>query len=166
MSVKILPERKLSTNFEHSNIKKLMMTRQILLLLLTVSSLSVRAQFFFGFPQQQVQRQEKQAAPSFKGGKSAMEAFITRNFRQPEERERVDGRIVIAVIVSPKGKPVETHVVRSVNAALDEEAARVCRKMKFKPATQGKKKVKGRIDIAFPVKHGRVTFIDLPTIEV
>lgn len=144
-----------------------MIMRQIILLFFTVCSLSANAQFFFGFPQQQqMQQQEKYTAPSFKGGKSALEAFITKNFQQPKERERVDGRIVIAVIVNPKGKPVETHVVRSVSDNLNAEAIRVCKKMKFKPATLGKKKTKGRIDITFPVKHGRVSFLDLPTIEV
>lgn len=145
------------------------MIRSILLLFFLLCSISASAQFFFGFPpQQQMQQQKKEqyTAPSYKGGESAIKSFILKNFRQPSERERWDGKIVVAVIVSPKGKPIEAQVVRSANEALNAEAVRVCKKMKFRPATLGKKKVKGRIDITFPIKHGRVSYIDLPTIEV
>ena len=146
----------------------LKMSRLIFLLLFVECSIAANAQFFFGFPQQQMeQRQtEKYTAPSYKGGEAAIQAFITKNFQQPSERERVEGKIVVAVIVGPKGKPIDAQVVRSVNNTLNTEAVRVCKKMKFKPATVGKKKVKGRIDITFPIKHGRVSFVDLPTIEV
>lgn len=141
--------------------------RQIILIFCLLCALSVRAQFFFDFPSQKVEQpSEKYTPPSYKKGKSAMETFMLQNFRQPTERERVDGRIVVAVIVDAKGKPVETHIVRSLTKALDEEARRVCGKMRFKPATLGKKKVKGRIDITFPISHGRISFVDLPTIEV
>lgn len=143
--------------------------RQLFLLLLVGFSLSAKAQFFFGFPpqQQQVQQQREQyTVPSYKGGDKAVQAFIVKNFHQPAERKLVDGQIMVAVIVSPKGTVAETHVVRSVSQELDAEAVRVCRKMRFRPATLGKKKVKGRIDVTFPVKHGRVSFLDLPTVEV
>lgn len=142
--------------------------RPLLIMLFALCAIGAKAQFFFGFPQQQPmqQQREKYTAPSYKGGEKSMKAFITKNYHQPSSRQLVDGRIVVAVIVSPKGKVQETHIVRSVSDALDAEALRVCRKMAFKPATLGKKKVKGRIDVVFPVKHGRVTFLDLPTIEV
>lgn len=143
--------------------------RQFFLLVMVGVSLSTRAQFFFGFPPQQQQMEQKReqyTAPSYKGGDKAVQAFIVKNFHQPAERQLVDGQLVVAVIVNPKGKVMETHVVRKVNDALDAEAVRVCRKMKFRPATLGKKKVKGRIDVTFPVKHGRVSFLDLPTVEV
>lgn len=154
-------------NFELKMLKTQSM-RHLLFLFFAICSLSVHAQFFFGFPQQQPvqQQQEKYTAPSYKGGKSAIESFITKHFQQPVRHERMDGRVVVAVIVNPKGKPIETHIVRSVSDDLNAEAIRVCKKMKFKPATLGKKKVKGRIDITFPVKHGRVSFVNLPTIEV
>ena len=96
--------------------------RQIILIFCLLCALSVRAQFFFDFPSQKVEQpSEKYTPPSYKKGKSAMETFMLQNFRQPTERERVDGRIVVAVIVDAKGKPVETHIVRSLTKALDEE---------------------------------------------
>lgn len=141
--------------------------RHIIISLFLAISVPMNAQFFFGFPQQEMQRkQENYTPPTFKGGNAAIEKFISKNFRQPAKRESIDGKIVVAVIVKPNGKVEETHVVRSVSNDLNAEAVNVCRKMKFRPATLGKKKVKGRIDISFPVRHGRVSFINLPTIEV
>lgn len=144
-----------------------MMLQGLIFLLLAYAS-AARAQFFWRFPQQRQVEQphEKYTAPTYKGSEKALRAFIMKNFHQSAEHGRLEGNIVVAVIVSPKGKPVEAHLVRSGNDYLNAEAVRVCKKMKFKPATLGKKKVKGRIDIIFPVKHGRVTFLDLPTIEV
>ena len=141
--------------------------RHIIISILLAIAVPMHAQFFFGFPQIEAQRKpENYTSPTYKGGTAAIEKFILKNFRQPAKRESVDGKIVVAVIVNPKGKVAETHIVRSVNSTLDAEAINVCRKMKFRPATRGKKKVKGRIDISFPIKHGRVSFINLPTIEV
>lgn len=141
--------------------------RHIIISLLFAISVPMNAQFFFGFPQQEAQRkQENYTAPAYKGGNAAMEKFISKNFRQPAKREPIDGRIIVAVIVNHKGKVTETHLLRSVNSTLDAEAINVCRKMKFRPATRGKEKVKGRIDVSFPIKHGRLSFINLPTIEV
>lgn len=145
----------------------MMIKKIILFLLLVCAAGTTEAQSFWGFPQQRMERRrEPYTAPAFKGGEKGIKAFVLKNFKQPSERERVDGQIVVAVIVNEKGKPAETHVVRSVNETLNAEAVRVCRKMKFKPATLGKKKVKGRVDITFPVRHGRLSYSTLPTIEV
>lgn len=128
---------------------------------------SAKAQFFYGFPpMRQEHKQEKYTAPAYRKGEAGIQEFIEKNFRSSADRERVDGKVVIAVIVDAKGKPAELHVVRSLTKTLDEEAVRVCRKMRFRPAMLGKKKVQGRIDITFPIRHGRISFVDLPTIEV
>ena len=141
--------------------------RHIIISILLAVSLPTNAQFFFSFPQQETQRkQENYTPPQYKGGDAAIRKFISKKFRQPANRDQIDGKVVVAVIVKPNGKVDETHVIRSVNKELDAEAANVCRKMKFRPATLGKKKVKGRIDISFPIKHGRLSFVNLPTIEV
>lgn len=152
----------------NSETSKVKFMRQITLLFFILFFVSAKAQFFYGFPPSQrvEQKREKYTEPTYKKGEAGIEAFIQKNFRPGENRERVDGKIVVAVIVDDKGKPVETHIVRSLTKALDEEAVRVCRKMRFKPATLGKKKVKGRIDITFPIQHGRISYVDLPTIEV
>ena len=140
-----------------------------LLLLLPTAA---QAQFFdFGFrdpffaPRVQ-QRQEKVTPPAFKGGKEGVEKFLKKQFRNPEGAERRDGQVVVACIVSEKGRVKETHLVRSMGGAWDSEAQRVCRKMKFQPARQGKKKVKGRYDVTFPIRRGRLSFSTLATVDL
>ena len=152
----------------NSETSKVKFMKQLTLLFFFLFSCLQRHSFSMDFPLHKgwSRRREKYTAPTYKKGEAGIEAFIQKNFRQSENRERVDGKIIVAVIADAKGKPVETHMVRSLTKALDEEAVRVCRKMRFKPATLGKKKVKGRIDITFPIQHGRISYVDLPTIEV
>lgn len=142
--------------------------KQIILLIFALCSLSAQAQFFFDFPprQQAEQQREKVVAPAYKKGMEGVKSFILKNFKQPKVRERVDGKIVVAVIVNTKGNVENAQVVRSVSSALDAEAVRVCKKMTFKPAHRGKEKVKGRVDITFPIRNGRLSYVDLPTTEV
>ena len=142
--------------------------KQFWLLLFTLCTLSARAQFFFDYtPRQQMnQRREKYTAPTYKKGEEGIKAFILKHFNQPKVREQVDGRIVIATIVNVKGNVEEAQVVRSVTPALDAEAIRVCRMMSFRPATRGKQKVKGRIDVTFPIRNGRLSYLNLPTVDL
>lgn len=142
--------------------------RHFILLLLLFWPAFVQAQFFFDYPPRQrvEQRQERFTPPQFKGGEEAVKSYLQKNFKRPETRENVDGRIVVAVIVNAKGNVEEAQVLRSLTKSLDSEAVRVCRKMKFKPATSGKRKVRGRVDITFPIRKGRLSFFNLPTTDV
>lgn len=142
--------------------------RHFILLLFLLLTASAKAQFFFDFsPRQQTeQRRERVTPPQYNGGEEAVKAYLLKNFKQPKQREKVDGRIVVAVIVNAKGNVENAQVVRSLTKSLDAEAVRVCKKMKFKPATSGKEKVRGRVDITFPIRNGRLSFFDLPTTEV
>lgn len=142
--------------------------RHFILLLFLLLAASAKAQFFFDFsPRQQMeQRREKSTPPQYKGGEEAVKSFLQKNFKQPAQREKVDGRIVVAVIVNAKGNVEDAQVVRSLTKNLDAEAVKVCKKMKFKPATTGKKKVRGRVDITFPIRNGKLSFLNLPTTEV
>ena len=142
--------------------------RHFILLLFLLLTASAKAQFFFDFsPRQQTeQRRERVTPPQYKGGEEVVKAYLLKNFKQPKQREKVDGRIVVAVIVNAKGNVENAQVVRSLTKSLDAEAVRVCKKMKFKPATSGKEKVRGRVDITFPIRNGRLSFFDLPTTEV
>lgn len=142
--------------------------RQFILLLMFLSAASSKAQFFFDYtPRQRTEQQrEKFVPPSFKGGEEGVKAYLEKNFHRPAVHEQVDGKIVIAVIVTKKGKVESVHVVRSLTRSLDAEAVRVCQRMNFRPATLGKEKVRGRIDITFPIRNGRLSFFELPTIDV
>ena len=129
------------------------------------------AQFFdFGFSNPysmpQYQHQEKITPPEYKGGNKKLNKFIEKAFRNPVERKSIDGKITVACIIGTKGKVIDAQVAKGLDRDLNEEALRVVKKMKFKPAKQGKKKIKSRFDIVFPIRHGRLSFLELPTTEV
>lgn len=147
------------------------MKRFLLMVLTIFTVLSTQAQIFnFGFPDLYAQRQQVQQAPvvppSYKGGNDKLNRFLEKNFQNPVERKNIDGRIVVACIIGTKGKVIDAQIVRGIDRDLNDEALRVVRKLKFKPAKQGKKKLKSRFDVTFPIKHGRLSFLDLNTIEV
>lgn len=140
--------------------------RHFILLLFLLLTASAKAQFFFDFSPRQQMEQRRETPPQFKGGEEAVKAFLQKNFKQPKVREKVDGRIVVAVIVNAKGNVENAQIVRSLTKTLDAEAIKVCKKMKFQPATSGKEKVRGRVDITFPIRNGKLSFLNLPTTEV
>ena len=142
--------------------------RLALVVSLLMFSLCADAQFMFEFPHgMSVQRsQEKYTPPAYKGGEKALEKTILKKFRKPAVHEDVSGKIVLAVIVGANGKPAEVYVVRRISEALDAEAVNVCKHLKFMPAKHGKKNVRGRIDITIPIKHGRVSYFNLPTVDL
>ena len=143
----------------------------LVLLLTMLGTGTVRAQFFdFGwgdpFGERTMQQQEQIKEPEFKGGTNGIRRFQRKHFNAPYSETQLEGQIVIACIISEKGKVIETYVVRGLERAFDAEAQRVCKKMKFKPAMRGKKKVKSRFDIAFPIRRSRLSFSTLNTIDV
>ena len=149
------------------------MRRIILMLMFAIFACHSHAQVFdFGFPDPFFQRQRVQhdptpvTPPKYKGGNDGINKFIEKNFHNPQERKSVDGRITVGCIIGVKGKVIEAQVLNGLTPELNEEAVRVARKLKFKPAKQGKKKVKSRFDVVFPIKHGRLSFLNLETIDV
>lgn len=140
------------------------------ILLLFSFSCETKAQIFdFGFDDpffqhRQVQR-ESVSPPKFKGGNEGINRFIKKNFRSAGSNS-VSGRIVVAFVINEKGKVTETAIVRGLDKTLNEEALRVVRKLKFKPARQGKKKVKYEYDVTFPIRHGKVSFLTAPTVDM
>lgn len=147
------------------------MNRLLIFLFTTILTLQARAQFFnFGFPdpyqQRQQVQQQKITPPEYKGGNEKLNKFIEKNFQNPRDRQNIDVNITVACIIGTNGKVVEAQILRGANRDLNDEALRVAKKLKFKPAKQGKKKVKSRFDVTFPIRHGRLSFLELKTIEV
>jgi len=143
----------------------------ILILMQWLCCTSVDAQFYSfddGMPQRREQRkaQPQVTAPKYKGGKDGINKFLEKNFHNPSERTNAEGQIVVAMIIGTKGKVEQAQVVSGVNEQLDAEALRVAKKLKFKPAQQGKKKVRSRFDVVFPIRRGRLSFFNLPTVDV
>lgn len=149
------------------------MRKYILIAMLLTVATGAKAQIFnFGFgddffqPRVQQRKQEPITKPEYDGDKQDMEDFMKENFKNPVNQREVEGKIVIACILDEKGKVIETHVVRGLNADFNKEAQRVAAKMRFKPAKRGKEKVRSRYDVTFPIRHGRLSFIELKTIDV
>lgn len=144
--------------------------------LMAVQMTEVKAQIFeFGFPfgdygrrgQQQVV-EEPVTKPEYKGGIEALNKYLERHFKAPERTDNVEGYITVACILNEKGKVEETSILRGLTKPLNDEAVRVAKALKFKPAKRGKKKVKSRFDMTFPIRKGKVSFstLKLNTVEV
>lgn len=140
--------------------------KHILLFILMVMSVASAEAQFFNY-RREVRPREEQIAPKFKDDKAGLERFMKKHFKNPSAIDRrVSGDVVVDVIINAKGKVEDCKVVRSVAADYDKEAVRVTKKMKFKPAMQGKKKVKSRYRLAYPIRRGRLSFITLKTVDV
>jgi TonB family protein len=132
---------------------------------MVMSVASAEAQFFNY--RREVRPREEQIAPKFKDDKAGLERFMKKHFKNPSVIDRrVSGDVVVDVIINAKGKVEDCKVVRSVATDYDKEAVRVTKKMKFKPAMQGKKKVKSRYRLTYPIRRGRLSFITLKTVDV
>ena len=132
---------------------------------MVMSVASAEAQFFNY--RREVRPREEQIAPKFKDDKAGLERFMKKHFKNPSAIDRrVSGDVVVDVIINAKGKVEDCKVVRSVAPDYDKEAVRVTKKMKFKPAMQGKKKVKSRYRLTYPIRRGRLSFITLKTVDV
>jgi len=141
----------------------------LFLVSLWLTASTVQAQFFqFGPPPVSTNRSVVPPVEpaKFKGGRQGLNRTLEREFRRVDGHSKTDGIILIIGIINEKGKVVDTQVLRSLNSALDKEALRVVHKLKFKPARQNKKKIKSRIEITFPIRHGRVSFSTLKTVDV
>lgn len=140
--------------------------KHILLFMLMVMSVASAEAQFFNY-RREVRPREEQIAPKFKDDKAGLERFMKKHFKNPSAIDRrVSGDVVVDVIINAKGKVEDCKVVRSVAADYDKEAVRVTKKMKFKPAMQGKKKVKSRYRLTYPIRRGRLSFITLKTVDV
>ena len=140
--------------------------KHILLFILMVMSVASAEAQFFNY-RREVRPREEQIAPKFKDDKAGLERFMKKHFKNPSAIDRrVSGDVVVDVIINAKGKVEDCRVVSSVAADYDKEAVRVTKKMKFKPAMQGKKKVKSRYRLTYPIRRGRLSFITLKTVDV
>lgn len=140
-------------------------------ILLSLFMSSAKAQFFsfgdpFSFGPNRQAEQVKVSPPKYKGGSEGVNKFIQKEFRLLEGKSGKEGQIVVVCIIDEKGKVSETQVTRGIDREMNDEAVRVVKKMKFKPATQGKKKVKYQYSVVFPIRWGKVSFINIPTVTV
>ncbi len=142
-----------------------------LVIMLCINILPSKAQFFdFSFSTPDAKRQQMQQETvenaKYKGGQSALNKFIEKKFKYISTKSTIDGNIVVTGIINEKGRISEASVIQSLGKELDSEAIRIIKKIKFEPAKQGKTKIKSRIDIYFPIHHGKISFSTLKTMDI
>jgi protein TonB len=74
--------------------------------------------------------------PDFPGGMRECMYFLSKNIKYPEEavKNKVEGRVIIQMVVKKDGSIANAKVVRSIDPLLDAEALRVVNLMpKWKP---------------------------------
>jgi len=77
--------------------------------------------------------------PKFPGGEVALAKYLGKNISYPiqEERQGIQGTVVLKLRIDPNGSVKEVEVEKSVNPNLDKEALRVVKKIpKWIPATK------------------------------
>ena len=82
--------------------------------------------------------------PEFPGGKKGLLDWINQNIRYPEaaRQQKIEGKVVLRLVVYSTGKVGEISVLRSDNAIFNEEALRMAGIMPdWKPGSQNGKKV-------------------------
>lgn len=92
--------------------------------------------------------------PSFPGGESALEDFISKNRRYPifEKEKRIQGRVQVSFIVEKDGSLTDFVITESVDPSLDKEAIRVLQSMpKWNPGKRDGQfvAVKERVYVSF-----------------
>ncbi len=70
--------------------------------------------------------------PEYPGGTEGLIKFLSENIKYPKSAEKkgIHGIVVLQFIVEKTGKISNIKVLKSVNKALDNEAVRVCKKIK------------------------------------
>lgn len=73
--------------------------------------------------------------PEYEGGEKALLNFLGENIRYPESalKDSIQGRVIVQFVISKSGNVSDVNVMRKVNPALDEEASRVVKLLKFTP---------------------------------
>ena len=90
--------------------------------------------------------------PEFTGGPQALFNWLSANVKYPASAEEngVQGRVIVTFVVEIDGSITDVHVVKSVDPALDKEAARVVKSMpRWKPGKHNGSRV--RVKYTVPV---------------
>ena len=88
--------------------------------------------------------QHIETRPSFPGGYKALQEFIEKEKKYPDEalKKREEGAVYVVFTVDTLGNVVHPKVATSVSPSLDREALRIVRKMpKWIPGREGNKKI-------------------------
>lgn len=88
--------------------------------------------------------------PEFPGGQAAMLKFIGKHLRYPASarNQGLSGVVYVSFVISPEGQVTKVEVLKGINAACDQEAARVISQMPaWKPGRQSGRNVPVRYSL-------------------
>ena len=88
--------------------------------------------------------------PEFPGGQAAMLKYIGKHLRYPASAQAkgVSGIVYVSFIISPEGQVTKVEVLKGIDTACDQEAARVISKMpQWKPGRQSGRNVPVRYSL-------------------
>ena len=110
-------------------------------------------------PEEETLFQVVEEMPEFPGGMKECMRFLAQNMKYPASSiaTKDQGRVVVQFVVRADGSVTDATVVKSVSAALDAEALRVCGLMpKWKPGRQRGQavNVKFTIPVSFALTEG------------
>jgi protein TonB len=88
--------------------------------------------------------------PEFPGGQAAMLKYIGKHLRYPASAQAkgVSGIVYVSFVISPEGQVTKVEVIKGIDTACDQEAARVISKMPtWKPGRQSGRNVPVRYSL-------------------
>jgi len=88
--------------------------------------------------------------PEFPGGQAAMLKFIGKHLRYPSSAQAkgISGIVYVTFVISPDGQVTKVEVIKGIDTACDQEAARVIGKMPaWKPGRQSGRNVPVRYSL-------------------
>jgi protein TonB len=88
--------------------------------------------------------------PEFPGGQAAMLKFIGKHLRYPASAQAkgIAGIVYVSFVISPEGQVTQIEVMKGIDTACDQEAARVISKMPaWKPGRQSGRNVPVRYSL-------------------
>jgi protein TonB len=88
--------------------------------------------------------------PEFPGGQAAMLKFIGKHLRYPSSAQAkgIAGIVYVTFVISPEGQVTKVEVMKGIDTACDQEAARVISKMPaWKPGRQSGRNVPVRYSL-------------------
>ena len=88
--------------------------------------------------------------PEFPGGGDKMYSFIAKNYKIPESKEKIRGRIYIVFIIETDGSILDVKITKDLGHGTGEEAIRVIKTFPiWKPGEKNGKKV--RVQYQIPI---------------
>ena len=68
-------------------------------------------------------------------------------FSDKARRKRIEGTVVLSLVVTADGMPTDITVVRPIGSGLDEEAVKTVKQWRFRPAMKDGKPVEAKINV-------------------